>query len=89
MTILANHAPVMAALRPGVVTVTAPGGKAQRLFVRGGFADINTSGFTLLAEQSLPIEEPTPPRSIAKSRTPPRTLKTPRSRKPSVAPTSS
>ncbi len=57
MTILADHAPVMTALRPGVVTVASAGGKAQRLFVRGGFADISAAGFILLAEQSLPIED--------------------------------
>lgn len=57
MTILEKHAPVMTALRPGVVTVAQAGGKTRKLFVRGGFADVNAGGFTLLAEQSLPLEE--------------------------------
>lgn len=57
MTILEKHAPVMTALRPGVVTVAQSGGKTRRMFVRGGFADVNPAGFTLLAEQSLPLEE--------------------------------
>ncbi|MCU0818056.1 MAG: F0F1 ATP synthase subunit epsilon [Beijerinckiaceae bacterium] len=53
VTVLANHAPFMSAVRPGIVTVD--GGK--RLFVRGGFLDVNTSGLTLLAEQAVPVEE--------------------------------
>lgn len=53
MTVLANHAPVMTALRPGIVTVDG----ARRLFVRGGFADITPAGLTLLAEQAVPVEE--------------------------------
>ena len=57
MTIMSGHAPVMTALRPGVVTVAQTGGKSRRLFVRGGFADVSANGFILLAEQSLPLEE--------------------------------
>lgn len=53
MTVLANHAPFMSALRAGIVTVD--GGK--RLFVRGGFLDVNAAGLTLLAEQAVPLEE--------------------------------
>jgi F-type H+-transporting ATPase subunit epsilon len=53
LTVLANHAPVMTALRAGIVTVD--GGK--RLFVRGGFADVTPSGLTLLAEQAVAVEE--------------------------------
>lgn len=53
ITVLANHAPFMSALRAGVVTVD--GGK--RLFVRGGFADVSASGLTLLAEQAIAVDE--------------------------------
>ncbi|MGL5446297.1 MAG: F0F1 ATP synthase subunit epsilon [Rhabdaerophilum sp.] len=53
ITVLANHAPFMSALRPGVVTVD--GGK--RLFVRGGFVDVNAAGLTLLAEQAVAVED--------------------------------
>ena len=53
MTVLANHAPVMTALRPGIVTVDG----TRRLFVQGGFADITPAGLTLLAEQAVPVEE--------------------------------
>ena len=53
ITVLANHAPFMSALRAGVVTVD--GGK--RLFVRGGFADVSPVGLTLLAEQAIAVED--------------------------------
>ncbi len=56
MTIMANHAALMTSLRPGVVTI-ADGKAAKRLFVRGGFADVNASGLTILAEQATPVEE--------------------------------
>lgn len=55
-TILKDHAPVMATLKPGVVEVDAPGGK-QSLFVRGGFVDVSASGLTILAEQAVPVAE--------------------------------
>ena len=53
ITVLANHAPFMSALRAGVVTID--GGK--RLFVRGGFADVSASGLTLLAERAVAVED--------------------------------
>jgi F-type H+-transporting ATPase subunit epsilon len=53
MTVLANHAPVMSALRAGVVVVDG----TKRLFVRGGFVDISASGLTLLAEQAVAMDE--------------------------------
>lgn len=53
ITVLANHAPFMSALRAGVVTID--GGK--RLFVRGGFADVSVSGLTLLAELAVAVED--------------------------------
>ncbi len=55
--VLKDHAPFMSTLRPGVVVVTAPGGGKQRLFVRGGFADVSPRGLTILAEQAIPVEE--------------------------------
>ena len=41
MTVMANHAPVMATIKPGVVTVKPASGAEQRYVVFGGFADIN------------------------------------------------
>jgi F-type H+-transporting ATPase subunit epsilon len=57
MTVLAQHAPVMAVLKAGIVTVDEGKGHARRLFVRGGFADITPAGLTILAEEARPVEE--------------------------------
>jgi F-type H+-transporting ATPase subunit epsilon len=57
-TVLKGHAPMMSTLRPGVVDVTPAGGGADdRIFVRGGFADVNVHGLTILAEQAIPLAE--------------------------------
>lgn len=56
-TVLKDHAPVMTTLKAGVVTVAGGDGKIEKLFVRGGFADVNASGFTILAEQAIPLAE--------------------------------
>jgi F-type H+-transporting ATPase subunit epsilon len=57
MGILAGHAPVLSTLRPGVVVVTKEGGSTDRIFVRGGFAEVNNAGLTLLAETAIPLDE--------------------------------
>jgi F-type H+-transporting ATPase subunit epsilon len=57
MTVLAGHSPVMSTIKPGVVTVADGKGAARRLFVRGGFIDINDAGLTILAEHAIPLED--------------------------------
>ena len=57
MTVMANHAPVMTTIKPGVVTVKAVGGKEERYVVFGGFADIIPAGCTLLAESATPVKD--------------------------------
>lgn len=57
MTVLAHHAPLMAMLKPGVITINEEQGAVQKLFVRGGFADIAPSGLTVLAETAIPLAE--------------------------------
>jgi F-type H+-transporting ATPase subunit epsilon len=57
MGIFAGHAPVLSTLRPGVVVVTKEGGATERIFVRGGFAEVNPQGLTLLAETAIPLAE--------------------------------
>lgn len=56
MTVMAGHAPLMTSLRPGIVTIDG----ARRLYLRGGFADVNAAGLTILAEQATPVEELSP-----------------------------
>jgi len=57
MAVMANHAPVMAIVKPGVVTVRAAGGTETRYVVFGGFADILPSGCTLLAESAVAVKD--------------------------------
>ena len=53
MTVMANHAPVMTTIKPGVVTVKTAAGETERYCVFGGFADILPTGCTLLAESAV------------------------------------
>ena len=55
-TVLKGHSPFMSTLRPGVVDIVR-GGETIRIFVRGGFADVNPAGLTILAEQAIPIAD--------------------------------
>ncbi len=57
MTVMANHAPVMTTVKPGVVTVKAVSGSEERYVVFGGFADIVPAGCTLLAESATPAKD--------------------------------
>lgn len=57
MGILPGHAPVLTTLRPGVVIVSKEGGAKERIFVRGGFAEVNPQGLTVLAEVAVPVAE--------------------------------
>jgi len=57
MTVMANHAPTMTTIKPGVVSVRSASGKKQDYVVFGGFADILPTGCTLLAESAVPVEE--------------------------------
>ena len=55
--VLSDHAPVMTAMRPGVVGIDDAEGKHRRVFVRGGFADASKEGLILLAETAIPFED--------------------------------
>jgi F-type H+-transporting ATPase subunit epsilon len=54
--VLAGHAPVVAVVRPGIVTVTARGSK-QKIIVLGGLAEVSDKGLTLLADTATSINE--------------------------------
>ena len=57
MGIYPGHAPVLSTLKPGVVTVLRDDGGAERIFVKGGMAEVNPQGLTLLAEVAVPMAE--------------------------------
>lgn len=56
-TMLKGHAPLMTTLRPGLVEVKLASGTNERIFVRGGFADANPEGLTILAEQAIRVAD--------------------------------
>ena len=54
--VLAGHAPFVAMLRPGILTVHS-GGTQQRIVVFGGFAEVSPKGLTVLADQAVAVED--------------------------------
>ncbi len=54
--VLAGHAPLIALLRPGLMTVYAAGEKT-RLVVLGGFAEVGPDGLTVLADVATSVED--------------------------------
>ncbi|TDI53840.1 MAG: F0F1 ATP synthase subunit epsilon [Alphaproteobacteria bacterium] len=56
-TVLIGHAPFLTTLKPGVLDIRNADGTSQRIYVNGGFADVNAGGLTVLAEQAMPLEE--------------------------------
>jgi F-type H+-transporting ATPase subunit epsilon len=54
--VLAGHAPVVAAIRPGILTVTT-GSTHQKIIVLGGLAEVSEKGLTVLADVATSIQE--------------------------------
>ena len=54
--VLANHAPMVTTLRPGILTVHVAGGQ-QKIVVLGGFAEVSTDGLTVLANSADAVED--------------------------------
>lgn len=52
MTIMADHAPVITTLRPGIVRVEGSGAE-QDFVVTGGFAEVSSTGVSVLAEMAV------------------------------------
>jgi F-type H+-transporting ATPase subunit epsilon len=50
--VLAGHAPYVATLKPGILTIYGEGAP-NRVVVRGGFAEAGPTGLTVLAEQAV------------------------------------
>ncbi len=56
--VLARHAPMISALRPGVIDICAEGRSvSERMFVAGGFAEVTNERCTVLAEEALRLED--------------------------------
>jgi F-type H+-transporting ATPase subunit epsilon len=54
--VLAGHAPLIALLRPGLMTVYA-GGEQSKLVVLGGFAEVGPDGLRVLADVATTVED--------------------------------
>ena len=57
--VLADHAPVVSLLRPGILTIIEAGAP-HRVLVVGGFAEVGPNGLTVLADMATPIEDVDP-----------------------------
>jgi F-type H+-transporting ATPase subunit epsilon len=55
MGVLPGHAPMIVALRGGVISVTEGGQVTDRLFVGGGFAEVTPDRCTVLADEATPV----------------------------------
>src|SRR5258705_12260894 len=55
--VLAGHAPGVAAIRPGILTVTS-GGTHQKIIVLGGLAEVSDKGLTVLADVGTSVQGP-------------------------------
>lgn len=58
MTAMPNHAPTITTLRPGILRVVHGTGSDEYV-VSGGFAEINATSVSVLAEQAMPRAEMT------------------------------
>ena len=54
--VLVGHAPVIATLRPGVLDIQLPG-KKRRVYVSGGFAEVEPDRLTVLAPKTLDADQ--------------------------------
>ena len=54
--VLAGHAPVIAAIRPGIMTVFS-GGNQEKIVVLGGIAEVSAKGLTVLADAATAVDD--------------------------------
>lgn len=54
---LPRHSPMITGVRPGVIDVYQNGKVDKRIFVAGGFAEVNETRITVLAEEAIPLTE--------------------------------
>ena len=57
MGVLAGHAPMIVALKGGVIRVRDNGAETEKLFVAGGFAEISAERVTVLADEATPLAQ--------------------------------
>ena len=79
--VLAGHAPVVAAIRPGILTIIA-GGEHQKIIVLGGLAEVSEKGLTVLADVATSIQDARPG-AVRRDRSPRWKPSSPRRKAPS------
>lgn len=55
-TVLPGHAPVISALRPGIIDIRLAGGARKRVFVRGGIAEVDPEQMVVLSPSALDLD---------------------------------
>ena len=55
--VLAGHAPLISALRPGTIDIYQGDAVAERFFIGGGFAEVALDSLTVLADEAIPLAE--------------------------------
>ncbi|WP_039017217.1 F0F1 ATP synthase subunit epsilon [Halocynthiibacter namhaensis] len=58
LTAMADHAPLITTIRPGILKVLG-GGETLEFAVTGGFAEVSAGATSVLAEQAVPASEMT------------------------------
>lgn len=55
-TVLEGHAPVISALRPGILDIRQGSGR-RRIYLRGGFAEVDPAQLTILAQVLIDVTD--------------------------------
>lgn len=55
--VLPGHAPTLSSLKPGLIEVKMGSGPPMKLFVRGGFAEVDNRRVVVLAEEAIPLAD--------------------------------
>lgn len=55
--VLAGHEPFISIIRTGLINVKGGEDGDMRIFVRGGFAEVNAEGLIVLAEEAMPADD--------------------------------
>jgi F-type H+-transporting ATPase subunit epsilon len=55
--VLAGHAPLVSAVRPGILVIYNERGERLPVVINGGFAEVGPSGLTVLADMAVPRDE--------------------------------
>ena len=55
--VLPGHAPLISALRAGVIEVEGAADGPNRVYIAGGFAEVAADRLTVLAEEAVPVDE--------------------------------